>query len=176
VNVNIGPFPKVDVVADAHLLPYADGSVDAIFCEAVLEHLAEPGQSVREMHRVLRRGGKDCHYSFPAAIPRISAPLPELYSDRPYPSFFVSRFHNRRKWGVRGPGFRNAQFRARFHNRVCPIASELASAEVMGTSGIDSASARQARQRQGECSRFGFNHISCRQEGLKQKDLGFGGP
>ena len=28
VNVNIGPFPNVDVVADAHHLPYADGSVE----------------------------------------------------------------------------------------------------------------------------------------------------
>src|SRR3954449_3666468 len=32
VNVNIGPFANVDVVADAHHLPYADGSVDEIFC------------------------------------------------------------------------------------------------------------------------------------------------
>lgn len=58
VNLNIGPFPNVDVVADAHLLPYADGTVNAIFCEAVLEHLAEPTKSVKEMRRVLKRGAK----------------------------------------------------------------------------------------------------------------------
>jgi Methyltransferase domain len=57
VNVNIGPFPNVDVVADAHHLPYADASVDAIFCEAVLEHLARPHEAVKEMFRVLRSGG-----------------------------------------------------------------------------------------------------------------------
>ena len=58
VNVNIGPFPGVDVVGDAHHLPYADGSVDAIFCEAVLEHLERPDAAVAEMRRVLRRGGQ----------------------------------------------------------------------------------------------------------------------
>jgi SAM-dependent methyltransferase len=56
VNVNIGPFANVDVVADAHHLPYADGSVDAIFCEAVLEHLARPHEAVEEMLRVCRSG------------------------------------------------------------------------------------------------------------------------
>ena len=56
-NVNIGPFPNVDVVADAHALPYADGSVRAIFCEAVIEHLYDPWLAVREMHRVLAPGG-----------------------------------------------------------------------------------------------------------------------
>jgi SAM-dependent methyltransferase len=54
VNVNIGPFANVDVVADAHHLPYADASVDAIFCEAVLEHLAQPHEAVKEMLRVCR--------------------------------------------------------------------------------------------------------------------------
>lgn len=56
-NVNIGPFPNVDVVADAHKLPYADGSVHAIYCEAVIEHLYDPHQAVREIVRVLEPGG-----------------------------------------------------------------------------------------------------------------------
>jgi SAM-dependent methyltransferase len=57
-NLNIGPFPNVDVVADAHLLPYADSSVDAVYCEAVLEHLENPGMAVAEMFRVLKPGGR----------------------------------------------------------------------------------------------------------------------
>lgn len=57
-NLNIGPFPNVDIVADAHRLPYVDGAVDAIYCEAVLEHLYAPGRAVDEMLRVLKPGGK----------------------------------------------------------------------------------------------------------------------
>lgn len=57
-NVNIGPFPNVDVVADAHLLPYACSTVDAIYCEAVLEHLQDPATAVQEMFRVLKPGGR----------------------------------------------------------------------------------------------------------------------
>jgi SAM-dependent methyltransferase len=57
VNMNIGPFANVDLVGDAHALPYADGSVDAIYCEAVLEHLEHPDRAVAEMARVLGDGG-----------------------------------------------------------------------------------------------------------------------
>ncbi len=57
-NLNIGPFPNVDIVADAHELPYRDQSVDNIYCEAVLEHLEDPRKAVEEMWRVLKPGGK----------------------------------------------------------------------------------------------------------------------
>jgi SAM-dependent methyltransferase len=56
-NLNLDLFPNVDVVGDAYALPYADGSVDAVHCEAVLEHLAEPARALAEMRRVLRAGG-----------------------------------------------------------------------------------------------------------------------
>ena len=56
VNLNIGPFPNVDVVGDAYALPYGDGAVDAVYCEAVLEHLEFPERAVSEIYRVLHFG------------------------------------------------------------------------------------------------------------------------
>lgn len=58
VNLNVAPFPHVEVVADAHQLPYADNCVDAIFCEAVIEHLSQPLVAAKEMFRVLKPGGE----------------------------------------------------------------------------------------------------------------------
>jgi len=58
VNLNLGPYPNVDVVGTAYLLPFRTGSVDAVFCEAVLEHLEFPDAAVAEMFRVLRPGGQ----------------------------------------------------------------------------------------------------------------------
>lgn len=57
LNLNIAQHPNVDVVGDAHHLPFADAALPAVFCEAVLEHLEDPVRAVAEMHRVLRPGG-----------------------------------------------------------------------------------------------------------------------
>lgn len=58
INLNIGPFPNVDVVADAHILPFAQDSIDAIYCEAVLEHLYKPDRAVAQMYQALKSGGR----------------------------------------------------------------------------------------------------------------------
>jgi SAM-dependent methyltransferase len=57
LNLNIEQFTNVDVVGDAHRLPFADNTLPAVFCEAVLEHVEDPNQAVAEMFRVLRPGG-----------------------------------------------------------------------------------------------------------------------
>jgi SAM-dependent methyltransferase len=44
-------------VADAHKLPFATGAFDAIWIQAVLEHVLDPAIVVAEIHRVLRPGG-----------------------------------------------------------------------------------------------------------------------
>lgn len=49
--------PEVDLICDAHELPFASGSFDAVVIQAVLEHLIDPAQCVREMHRVLKPDG-----------------------------------------------------------------------------------------------------------------------
>ncbi|HEV3455010.1 MAG TPA: methyltransferase domain-containing protein [Thermoanaerobaculia bacterium] len=76
VNLNVGPFANVDVVADAYALPYATGSVDAVHCEAVLEHLEFPDKAVQEMYRVLRPGA------------RVYAATPFLQAFHGYPDHF----------------------------------------------------------------------------------------
>lgn len=76
VNLNIGPFPNVDVVGSAYALPYADGAVDGIHCEAVLEHLEHPEVAVAEMFRTLATGG------------RVYAATPFLQAYHGYPDHF----------------------------------------------------------------------------------------
>jgi SAM-dependent methyltransferase len=48
---------NVQCIADAHDLPFADGSFDACIATAVLEHVVDPYRCVDEMVRVLRPGG-----------------------------------------------------------------------------------------------------------------------
>lgn len=45
------------LIADAHDIPFADQSFDAVFAIAVLEHVADPYRCVAEFQRVLKRNG-----------------------------------------------------------------------------------------------------------------------
>jgi SAM-dependent methyltransferase len=49
--------PQVDVVGDIHNMPIADDSYDCVFCTGTLEHVRDPWQAVREIHRVLKPTG-----------------------------------------------------------------------------------------------------------------------
>src|SRR3972149_6124254 len=48
---------NVDLVGTAYKIPVEDGSFNAVICTAVLEHLEEPEQALRECHRVLKLNG-----------------------------------------------------------------------------------------------------------------------
>lgn len=50
--------PDLDYLGDVQRMPIPDGRFDAVFCTEVLEHVPDPAQALREMRRVLRRGGK----------------------------------------------------------------------------------------------------------------------
>ena len=57
VNVDLFAAPGVDVLADAHLLPFAGNVFTSVECDAVLEHVASPDRVMREIERVLAPGG-----------------------------------------------------------------------------------------------------------------------
>lgn len=51
------PDYNPDIVGDVQSLPFADASVDAVICIAVLEHVEEPQKAMKEIYRVLKPGG-----------------------------------------------------------------------------------------------------------------------
>jgi SAM-dependent methyltransferase len=57
ISADILPFPGIDLVCDAHALPFADGAFSGILMLDVLHHLERPVDFLREAARVLRPGG-----------------------------------------------------------------------------------------------------------------------
>ena len=47
-----------DLHTDIEQIPFDDGSLDAILCIEVLEHVANPFKALDEIYRVLKSGGK----------------------------------------------------------------------------------------------------------------------
>lgn len=58
VSTDILSFPGIDAVADAHRLPFADGTFAGIVMLDVLHHLERPIEFLNEAARVLRPGGR----------------------------------------------------------------------------------------------------------------------
>jgi ubiquinone/menaquinone biosynthesis C-methylase UbiE len=78
---------------DATRLPFADASFDVVFCRYLLIHMAEPARVVREMMRVVRRGGFAVAYEADCSTREFSHP----------PSAAVDALH--RVWQVfQNPG------------------------------------------------------------------------
>lgn len=90
INIDLFAFNEVDIVADIHRLPIKDACVDLIVNLAVLEHVADPQQVVKEMYRVTKKHGKIICY-VPFIVPFHVAPqdfyrwtktgVKELFSD-----------------------------------------------------------------------------------------------
>ena len=58
INVDLFPFPNVDVLADIRQPPFGPESVDAVILDTVLEHVPEPQAVVDAVHRLLKPGGQ----------------------------------------------------------------------------------------------------------------------
>jgi SAM-dependent methyltransferase len=48
---------NIDLHGSAYRIPVADSSFDSAICTAVLEHLEEPEQALRECYRAIKSGG-----------------------------------------------------------------------------------------------------------------------
>lgn len=81
VNLNIAALENVDVVGNAHNLPIATASVDAVHCEAVFEHLEDPHDAAAQLFRVMR----------PGALGYVCTPF--MQSFHGYPSHFQNFTH-----------------------------------------------------------------------------------
>lgn len=57
INLDLFAVPGVDVAADAEKLPFPDAIFQRVECDAVLEHVRDPAQVMREIVRVLAPGG-----------------------------------------------------------------------------------------------------------------------
>jgi len=57
ISLDLYPGPYVDLVADASRLPFADGECDAVWMDALLEHVPDPERILNEASRVLKDTG-----------------------------------------------------------------------------------------------------------------------
>lgn len=57
VGLDIYVSESTDIVGDAHQIPFADATFDAVWIQAVLEHVLDPQVVVNEIWRVLRPDG-----------------------------------------------------------------------------------------------------------------------
>ena len=57
IAVDIAPSSTIDCVADGRRLPFRNLAFELVVSQETLEHVVDPFQAVREMERVLKRGG-----------------------------------------------------------------------------------------------------------------------
>jgi SAM-dependent methyltransferase len=58
INLEYSPYSEPTLLGDGQLLPFKTGCIDLVYSAAVLEHVRAPHLVGREIHRVLRSGGK----------------------------------------------------------------------------------------------------------------------
>ena len=51
------PFELPDIYGDGHCLPFADDTFDAVFSQAVMEHMRDPYLAAKEISRITKPGG-----------------------------------------------------------------------------------------------------------------------
>jgi 2-polyprenyl-3-methyl-5-hydroxy-6-metoxy-1,4-benzoquinol methylase len=111
--------------ADGQALPFAGGSFDAVLSHAVIEHVADAPQYLRELVRVLKPGGwiylsTAPYLSFAGAhLPRLKVPVPLhlLFGRRvAFPTFVWLAKHL--PWALREPEHENSFIKLARQNRI----------------------------------------------------------
>jgi SAM-dependent methyltransferase len=57
IETDAASGPQTALICDAHALPFADATFDAVLAQCVLEHVVDPDRCVAEFHRVLLKDG-----------------------------------------------------------------------------------------------------------------------
>lgn len=57
VNIDLGMYNPVHVVADLKTVPFVDGSVELVVSNSVLEHIYDYNAVIDEVYRILKKGG-----------------------------------------------------------------------------------------------------------------------
>lgn len=73
IQVDLHPYPGVDIVCDASRLPFADNGIDGICNESLMEHTPDPAAIVTEAHRVLKSGAR-AYFVLPQVAPFHATP------------------------------------------------------------------------------------------------------
>jgi len=90
INLDIEKAPEIDLLGDGHFLPIRSEVFDVVIIEAVLEHVRNPRQVVKEIYRALKPGGKvyaaipflQCYHASPHDYQRYTlSGIEELFSD-----------------------------------------------------------------------------------------------
>ncbi len=68
INVDLFPFPGVDLVADLEHLPFRNGVFDGVTCDQVIEHAERPQAICKELIRITKQGGL-IHVAAPFLFP-----------------------------------------------------------------------------------------------------------
>ena len=71
--LDVAPAYSVDVVGDARIMPFSDGSMDVVLATQVLEHIPDPIAVIGEIRRVLKPGGT-LLLSVPSIFPQHGSP------------------------------------------------------------------------------------------------------
>ena len=71
--LDVAPANSVDVVGDARIMPFSDGSMDVVLITQVLEHIPDPIAVIGEIRRILKPGGT-LLLSVPSIFPQHGSP------------------------------------------------------------------------------------------------------